>query len=353
MNYHKGPDATNVQRIIKRLEYNEDISQKFFDVEVSILSTLNFKDFFERLLTKIKEKFAIPYVWLSLIDGNEIIPLIGELAGSRLIRERLSIIDSRIFSDILNSSTNPLLVNEKLKPFYKIFPPREKYLIRSAAILPITLQGELIGTLNHGDPSAERYVPGMDTTLLERLAVKISICLSNVIAHEKLRIVASKDSLTGLLNRGVMDTVLNREFNRAFRYKEPLSLVFIDLDDFKNVNDFHGHDAGDALLKHLGSQLLQMCRDSDVVGRFGGDEFLILLPSTDSQDASVLVGRIKSCFKENPLQFNGKTIPMSFSYGISSIEDGGIDNVATLVKRADERLYQAKREKAGAPSSPP
>ncbi|MBW1721705.1 MAG: sensor domain-containing diguanylate cyclase [Deltaproteobacteria bacterium] len=338
-------DAEDFHKIIERLEYNEDISQRFFEVEVSILSTLNFADFFERLLTEIKEKFDIPYVWLSLIDENDLVPLIGALASSPLLKERLNIIDRKNFLEIVGNRKEPLLVNEDLRPFYRMFPPNEKYLIRSAAILPIFLNQELIGSLNHGDPSAERYVPGMNTTLLERLAVKISICLSNVTAHEKLRILASKDPLTGLLNRGVIEAVMQREVNRALRYDTPLSLIFIDLDDFKTVNDSHGHDAGDALLKYLGSHLVEKSRESDVVGRFAGDEFVILLPSTNSREALKLAQRIKRNLLQNPLKYNGKTIPVSFSYGISHIHDDGVKDPASLVKKADERLYRAKRRK--------
>lgn len=334
------------EKIYERLQYNEDISQRFFEVEVSILSTLNFRDFFERLLTEIKEKFDIPYVWLSLIDENDVVPLIGELASSKIIKERLSIIERKIFTEITGNAEGPLLINEDLRPFYRMFPPNEKYLIRSMAILPITLNGEIIGSLNHGDPSVHRYVPGMDTALLERLAVKISICLSNVTAHEKLRIIASKDPLTGLLNRGVFESILQREFNRALRYDTPLSLVFIDLDDFKSVNDSFGHDAGDALLRYLGTQLTEMSRDSDVIGRYAGDEFLILLPSTISKEARKLTIRIKTFFSENPLPFNGTPIPISFSFGIAHLQDRGVQDPSSLLKRADERLYRAKSKKS-------
>ncbi len=333
------------QKIYERLQYNEDIAQRFFEVEVSILSTLNFKDFFERLLTEIKEKFDIPYVWLSLIDENDVVPLIGELASSKIIKETLSIITRNVFSEITGNADGPLLNNKDLKPFYRMFPPNEKYLIRSLAILPITLNGEIIGSLNHGDPSSHRYAPGMDTALLERLAVKISICLSNVTAHERLRIIASKDPLTGLLNRGVFESILKREFNRALRYDTPLSLVFIDLDNFKSVNDSFGHDAGDALLRYMGTCLRDMSRESDVVGRFAGDEFLILLPSTTNKEAHRLTERIQTFFSENPLTFNDRPIPVSFSFGIAHMQDRGVQDPPSLLKRADERLYRAKRKK--------
>jgi diguanylate cyclase (GGDEF)-like protein len=336
----------DIQQILERLRYNEEMARKFFEVEVSILSTLNFKDLFERLLTEIKEKFDIPYVWVSLIDEIDVVPLIRELASSDVLKERLSIIGKKAFYKIVGKDAVPLLVNENLKPFYRMFPKNEKYLIRSVAIVPIKRDGEIIGSLNHGDPSGTRYGPGMDTALLERLAVKVSICLSNVTAHEKLKVAASRDPLTGLLNRRVMEPVLKREFTRALRYGAPLSLVFLDLDDFKDVNDSYGHDAGDALLKYFGTHLARMSRESDVVARFAGDEFLLILPSTTEEEARKLTERMEAFFSGHPLELEGAAIPVSFTFGISHLQDTGIQDPPSLLKRADKRLLRAKRGKS-------
>lgn len=176
-----------IDELLDTLELNEEIARKFFEVEVSILSILNFKDFFERLLVEIREKFLIPYVWISFIEESESARQIRLIAASELLSQRLSLIEESAFLTIIGKDTRPRLVNEDLRPLYKLFPRNETYLIRSIAIAPITLDGEVIGSLNFGDPSDSRYLPGMDTTLLERLAVKVSICLSNVLAHEKLK----------------------------------------------------------------------------------------------------------------------------------------------------------------------
>ena len=185
----------------------------------------------------------------------------------------------------------------------------------------------------------------MDTVLLERLAIKVSLCLSNVTAHEKLKQAAARDPLTGLLNRRVMDAVLRREFKRAERYKAPLSLIFFDLDDFKTINDKYGHDTGDMLLKHFGDHLLKASRENDVVTRFAGDEFVVLLPSTDSNDALKLAERLKKQLLENPLQVENITIPVSVSFGIASSGDPEIENADSLLKNADKKLLEAKKTK--------
>jgi diguanylate cyclase (GGDEF)-like protein len=331
--------------ILERLQHNEEIALRFFEVEVSILSILNFKDLLERLLTEIREKFEIPYVWISLIDENDLAHLIRTLASSDVLRKRLNVIKKETFLALVGNDARPLLINNDLSPFYALFPQNENYLIRSLAMSPITLGGEIIGSLNYGDSSAIRYTPGMDTTFLERLAVKVSICLSNVTAHEKMRLAASRDPLTGLLNRRVMESVLNREFRRAVRYKSPLSVVFLDLDDFKGVNDRYGHDVGDDLLKYVADHLVGLSRDSDVAARYAGDEFVLILPSTEMEEALTLSERLADFLLKNPLRESGTQIPIHVSFGAAHIRDSRVRDAASLLKTADEMLYEKKKTK--------
>ena len=343
----------DTESILETLRINEEISRKFFEIEVSILSILNFKDLFERLLTEIREKFGVPYVWISLIDRSEISDLIESLESSKALRERLNILDRQTFLNLIEHQTSPVLVTGDLRPYYPLLPQGQMYFIRSLAIAPITLDGEIIGSLNQADLSRLRYRPGMDTRLLEQLAVKVSICLSNVTAHERLKWMAIRDPLTGLLNRRVMETVLKREFKRAFRYKSPLSVAFLDLDDFKIVNDQYGHDRGDGLLRYVARRLREMTRDTDVVARYAGDEFVIILSGTPPQEAYKLCERLQAYFRLNPMVQDDITIPVSISFGVSSISDAGVKDPSGLLGRADEMLYEAKRLRKEATLQPP
>jgi diguanylate cyclase (GGDEF)-like protein len=332
----------DLNALLHRLQENEEIARKFAAVETAILSILKFRDLFEVLLTEIRERFKIPYVWISMIENSDLQSLISSLASSEMLRERMSVIDRRSFRDLVGSTMTPVLVNENLKPYFKLLPQKKKYFIKSMAMAPLSLDGEIIGSLNQADFSPERFSPGIDTSLLEQLAVKVSLCLSNVTAHEKLRYMAFHDPLTGLLNRRVMETVLQREFNRARRYKSPLSVVFIDLNDFKAVNDTYGHDCGDDLLQFLGSNLVKMSRDSDVVARFAGDEFVLILPETTAENAEHLMGRVCTYLKDTPLKVGPKKITCTISYGVACTRDPLLRDPAALLKAADERLYEAK-----------
>jgi diguanylate cyclase (GGDEF)-like protein len=338
-----GPE--DLEGILERIRENEEIARKFFEIEVSILSILDFEGLFKRLLSEIREKFGVPCVWISLIEKSEISDLIQTLAISKDLRDRLNLIDRRTFLKLTDRSTKPLLLNGDLHPFHPILPKGQLNFIRSLAVSPITLHGETIGSLNQADFSPLRYRPGMDTQLLEQLAVKVSICLSNVIAHERIKWLAVRDPLTGLLNRRIMETVLNREFKRARRYRSPLSLAFLDLDDFKIVNDRYGHECGDALLKYVAGELAGIIRDSDVVARYGGDEFVIILPGTPGQEASKLLKRLQQYFGERPMRHDERVIAVSISFGVASMTDQEVSDPESLMRTADSMLYTNKKDK--------
>jgi diguanylate cyclase (GGDEF)-like protein len=125
----------------------------------------------------------------------------------------------------------------------------------------------------------------------------------------------------------------------------PLTVIFIDVDDFKTVNDRYGHKAGDDVLKYVATHLLHMTRGSDVVARYAGDEFVIILPNTPIDEASELTNRLRAFFVNHPLNFEGIQIKVSISCGLSQIEERADRDALSLLKKADKKLYEAKKKK--------
>lgn len=335
----------DINKIVQRLKENDKIYKKFHQVETSILSILNFKNLFEVLLTEISDKFKIPYVWLSIAEHSEVSNLIKSLESSIIVKNRLNIINRKILLNLINNDTKPLLINDNLESYFKLFPNDKSYLIRSMSIIPIVLDGKIIGTLNQADFSRNRFEPGISTLFLEHLAVKVSLCLSNVTAHEKLKFLAYHDPLTKLVNRRAMENILNREFRRAKRYKNTLSVAFIDLDHFKCINDKYGHDCGDYILKYMAKTLSKMTRDHDVVSRYAGDEFVIILPETHPKEAENLIIRIQKYLQKKPIKIEKNPYFMSFSFGIASNNGHSMDKACSLLKKSDEMLYRMKTKK--------
>lgn len=335
----------NLEAIIERLKYNEEIARKFHEIEKTILSILDFKDFFKVLLSEIKRHFNVPFVWISIVEGSEIAHRIEVLEDSMISEESMNMVDKSAFLTLVKNRMKPLLLNANLNICGNLLPQKKQHLIQSIAISPITLNGKIIGSLNQGSDTRERFMPGLDTELLEQLAVKVSICLANVISHEKLKFLAYHDSLTGLLNRRVMTEVLKREFARAKRYIHPLSVAFLDLDYFKIINDTHGHETGDRVLKYVAETLFRMTRETDVVARFAGDEFVVILPETEADKAMGLIDRVKSHLHENHFQYHDTTIEVSTSFGIASTEDKKLKTPEALLTAADEKLYTHKKSR--------
>lgn len=331
--------------LLQRLKENENTARKFNEIEISILTILNFQDFLERLLFEIRDKFSIGYIWISVIEESDIAKQLHDIQDSELLRTSTAFVRQKKFLSVTNNSKRPLLANKNLDIFHALVPEIPTYEMGSIAIAPITLDGKIIGSINQADKDKTRFEPGIDTSLLEQLALKVSLCLSNVTAHEQLKFLAFHDPLTGLLNRGVMERILEREFQRARRYQIELSLLFLDLDDFKAINDTFGHDNGDRALCHVSDCLSRLKRDSDIVARFAGDEFIVILPSTSKAQAEHYVTRVTTRLESTPLSANETPFYVNLSYGISTVSEKDIDSSKSLLKAADKRLYQAKQSK--------
>ncbi|MDX1517419.1 MAG: GGDEF domain-containing protein [Woeseiaceae bacterium] len=160
--------------------------------------------------------------------------------------------------------------------------------------------------------------------------------------RESLERQASRDPLTGLYNRRYVFSIVTNELNRYRRYGEPFSLILIDADHFKRVNDEHGHCAGDAALQAIASACTDNVRTTDVVGRFGGEEFIVALPHTTATDAAVVAERIRGHIERSKPQYGDRQIDVTLSLGIADA-GAGVDSFDELLKAADVALYAAKR----------
>jgi diguanylate cyclase len=183
------------------------------------------------------------------------------------------------------------------------------------------------------DDSATRVLPS-DLTRAER---KIEDLKKEL---EQLRGLVHLDHLTGTLNRGGLDQAYLREAARADRGNAPLGTALLDIDDFKSFNDRHGHQAGDAALIHFAKVIKHTIRPSDVVVRFGGEEFLFLLPDSGAQQTASALCRLQNDLNRSPLWYQGRKLPMTFSAGIAVRKPG--ESRDSVIRRADRALYQAK-----------
>lgn len=165
-------------------------------------------------------------------------------------------------------------------------------------------------------------------------------------ANDKLEEMATHDSLTGLLNRRALYDCSSRELSRVQREQLPLSVIMIDLDHFKEINDRYGHLIGDQALLHAAGILQRSLREYDLLGRWGGEEFLMVLPGTDGPESLAVAERLRNEISRSPLHLaDGRRISVRASFGVANLDLGTLENrFEALVDNADLALYQAKRQ---------
>ncbi|MEW6180753.1 MAG: diguanylate cyclase [Chloroflexota bacterium] len=181
-----------------------------------------------------------------------------------------------------------------------------------------------------------------ETPLAETFAGPAALSIQNSRLFTQARRLATIDGLTGLLNRRSIFEAGERELTRAQRYEEPFSLLVIDLDNFKEVNDRHGHLKGDGLLKRVARRMKSVLRRNDFIGRPGGDEFIVLLGRTTAAEAVVIAGRLLKAVSERPYRINGTPYKITASIGVAS-KDEPTTTLQTLIHRADAVMYTAKQ----------
>ncbi len=161
-------------------------------------------------------------------------------------------------------------------------------------------------------------------------------------ANKRLEKDSLTDRLTGLYNRRYMDQILEEFFNLSYRYKDNFSLIMLDIDHFKRVNDTYGHQFGDKVLKSLADMVIKNIRASDIAIRYGGEEFLIVIPRIDKQGAFTVAIKLKDKISKMKIKFNSKLIQVTVSIGVTSMPEDDAESIFDLINYADIALYNAK-----------
>ena len=168
---------------IKRI--NQEISVKFGIIEVHIAHAKSITGLFETLFADIEKEFAVPFVWLTLVDKEITAPIIEAVQSSAVLQNRLGVIPEDLFARVLTDGLQPVLANKDLQPFYKLLPSTNKFFVKSLAVIPLYINDEIVGSWNNGDVLSDCYLPDMDTRLLQQLGQKISARLTELVPKAK------------------------------------------------------------------------------------------------------------------------------------------------------------------------
>ncbi|UQZ91007.1 hypothetical protein C4J81_18000 [Deltaproteobacteria bacterium Smac51] len=183
-----------------------------------------------------------------------------------------------------------------------------------------------------------------ERSVMMELVYAISMALQAVNKYQKAVNLAARDGLTGLYNRRIFTEVLKREFSKAKRHNHSLSLLSLDLDHFKSVNDNFGHQTGDMVLKAVAKVIVKVARTADLPARIGGEEFAVILPHTNQEQAYIVAERLKKSLEESGFDLDGTIFHQTISQGVVDVEHFMVNSPDDMVYWADQALYLAKRE---------
>lgn len=215
--------------------------------------------------------------------------------------------------------------------------------LRRNLIAIIGKDGEPIGCLSVGRVYIDEPFTEEDGKILKSLAFILSFIVKEEREKKELMEKAIRDHLTRLYNRLYLEEESVRELEKAKRYGYPVSLIMFDLDNFKQVNDRFGHDKGDEVLIKFANVLRSKVRGTDIPVRFGGEEFVVLLPHTSTEEAIRVANRIREEFEKTVFRFGSEVVRLTVSAGVSSCEPSEVCRIEDLLYKADKALYEAKR----------
>jgi diguanylate cyclase (GGDEF)-like protein len=293
------------------------------------------------VLEKSVDVLSAEWGLLKLVDDDEeFLQSQVEVGGhGKHIEKRLRINSDNIWTQALKTEKPVVAVRGD--------PDRSKWLpgdpeVSIVMAIPLVHNRRKIGVIGIFNPRHKRPFSKEEVTLGVSLANQASVTIENV----RLYNLAIYDGLTNLHLRRYFDIWLQKEFDRTRRYKGKLSLIMIDLDHFKNVNDQYGHQCGDEVLRTLGALIRDSIRSVDLGARYGGEEFAVILPETDLEGAMLFADRLRARVESTPIRWDARLFPITFSAGVSTFSGNEKDITCTqdLIERADKAMYRSKEE---------
>ena len=337
--------AIESARLYEREERRLHELDSLYSATRALLTTLDYETLLGRILDAAIS--AIP------VSEKGILNLMAPETGKLEIRAMFGYKDPRIrtstrrrihgYTALAIQQRKPMLIHDAtMEGLYGLLEGEAEDLpVRSIIIAPLILDDQALGALILSASSRSAFNQD-DLRLLESFAATISAAINNSMLHSRMQRLAITDSVTNLYNRRGFYELGRREIERARRFGHSLSVIMMDLDQLKSVNDTYGHVVGDQVLRTLADRLSQHVRDFDILCRYGGDEFALLLPETDLFMAASVAERLRASIADEQINTDGGPVAVTISLGVTKATQDTA-NLEELLKNADRALYNAKQ----------
>lgn len=338
-------EDVTVRKLLAQAErHQRELAEALRDTSMVLNSTLNLDEVLDRVLENLEKVTTFDAAMVLLVEGHAVRKirqynkLQNTLNPGATGNIQANLINAPLLQEMRETRQPCLIPDTQDDPRWRAIPGMGW--IRSFISAPIMIRGQVAGILNvlSGIPDcfAQAHV--------ERLSIfssQVAIALENAQLFEQVHHMSVTDSLTELMNRHHFFEVARIELERTYRYRRTLSVMMIDIDHFKTINDSHGHAAGDLALREIAGRIRSSVRTVDVVARYGGEEFIVLMPETALLEAGQVAERVRKSVSDDPIEDNSVEVWATLSIGVAEVEEQ-ISTIDTLIGHADQALYAAK-----------
>ncbi len=334
----------------KQVRSNEKIWSGFRKVEIDAIGADTFHQLVHGITTGIKSTFPkVDEASIACLNLDyEIVRIMAKREAPHDISPYFVMVTEHELDQWFPDSLQPVVGGCDVPTQQRLFPGCKRPL-GSTALSPLIVSGKLIGCLAQGSYDRRHFSAEAGTELLAHLSATIALCIRNTVNIARLERHGLTDPLTDIPNRRFLERRLDEEIERCRRYGHPLTCVMLDIDHFKKINDQYGHSVGDSVLKSVADALCKGLRASDILSRYGGEEFVLLLPETRLVHGAKIARRHHQEIKK--LQFklqDQQRLSITISAGVAVLDKpptaAGGDLGQWLLQRSDHALYQAKRQ---------
>ncbi len=315
------------------------------EIGKALTSTLDLQEILDRIMEKVSLLLQSQAWSLLLVDegsGDLTFAIAVSPVGGRL--KGMTLKKGEGIAGWVAQHGEPLLIPDVREDprFARKVDEKVSFETRSIVCVPVRSRERVLGVIQLVNTLHQGAFAQEDLAILQTVADFVAIAIENARNFDRVRELTVTDDLTGLFNSRHFSEILDYEFERARRYMTDLSLIFIDLDRFKGVNDNHGHLVGSRLLSEIGTLIKSRIRRVDMGIRYGGDEFVILAPATDKKGGITLAEKLRKAIRDYPfLADDGTRIHLTASFGVASFPEDARSQ-ADLIRKADVAMYEAK-----------